>query len=76
MTEKQAEEKYQELLKEHIRRVNELVETAKASGTWSPGLDSNKELFNKLEEEMNQEIMRLKISIDSESILRGAFLLP
>lgn len=51
---------YLALLNKKIDEEREIIEDAKRKGIWKEGLDVNRELFKKLDEEFKHEIDKLK----------------
>lgn len=64
MTKLEADEIAKRIIMECNERADEIVREAKAKGIWKPGLDSNRALFEKLNEETKKRLEDLKKKID------------
>ncbi|MCM1193344.1 MAG: hypothetical protein NC123_16410 [Butyrivibrio sp.] len=64
MTREQIEQEYRVLLKEWNDEEDDIMKKAKESGTWKPGLDSNRELFAGITEKYWKRIQELRDSLD------------
>ena len=64
MTREQAEQEYRKLLNEWIEEEDNIMQKAKEDGTWKPGLDSNRELFEDLSGKYYKRIRDLQASVD------------
>lgn len=64
MTKEQANEEIHKLMKERIKRADELINEAKKNGTWLSGLDSNRALFEPLKKEIWGKIQQIQAQID------------
>lgn len=64
MTKEQANEEIHKLMKERIKRADELIKEAKKNGTWLSGLDSNRALFKPLDDEIWAKIQQIQAQID------------
>lgn len=63
MTKEQADAEARKIFREWGERSDEIREEAKRNGKWSPGLDANKHLFKKLDDEMKTKLQELSASI-------------
>ena len=64
MTKEQANEEIHKLMKEFNTREKELIKEAEENGTWLPGLDSNRALFEPLKKEIWGRIQQIQAQID------------
>ena len=65
MTKEEAKIIYISILDKRNEKAEQIIRKAKAEGRWAMGLDSNKVLFSKLDEETKKEIKKLCEQIDS-----------
>lgn len=64
MTEKEAFEKYLEILHEATEKSDRAIKKAKQEGRWLPGLDSNRHLFDEIDAERDRKILEVIAQID------------
>ena len=64
MNKEQAKKEYDKIIREANEKTISIMEEAKKNGTWKQGLDSNKELFAKHNEETKNKIKSLISMID------------
>ena len=64
MTKEQAKKEYEKIIHDANKKVIAITEEAKKNGTWKPGLDSNTELFEEVNEETRKRVELLKSLID------------
>lgn len=64
MTKEQAQSEYLKLLNKHIDEEKRIMEDAKKKGIWDSGLDSNRELFKKSNEEFMKKVELIKSMVD------------
>lgn len=66
MNRQQANIEASKIFDERNRKADEIIKKAKADGTWQSGLDSNKGLFKKLDEETREKLKNLAEMIDED----------
>ena len=64
MNKKQAYEEFIRIIEERNEKSEKIIKKAKQDGIWNEGLDSNRQLFEKLDKETNKKIEELKKMID------------
>lgn len=64
MTKEQATEESKKIFDWHIQEADKIRKAAKANGTWQPGLDSNRLLFEELDRETKEKLKKLHAMID------------
>ena len=64
ITREEAKKEAEKIFKEYNRKADEIILEAKEKGTWRMGLDSNRDLFKKLDEETKKKLRELKARID------------
>ncbi len=64
ITREEANKEAQRIIRERNRKADEIILEAKEKGTWRMGLDSNRDLFKKLDEETKKKLRELKARID------------
>ena len=67
MTEEQAKIEAKKIFKEWGKKQDEIMEKAKANGTWRKGcLDGNQDLLKELKKEMENKLEVLKSLVDKD----------
>jgi len=64
MNRQQANIEAGKIFDERNRKADEIMKKAKEDGTWQPGLDANRALFKKLDEETREKLRKLEAMID------------
>lgn len=66
MNRQQANVEAGKIFDERNRRADEIIKKAKEDGIWQPGLDANRVLFKKLDEETREKLKSLEAMIEKE----------
>lgn len=64
MTKEQATEESKKIFDWNIQEADKIRKAAEANGTWQPGLDSNRELFEELNRKTKEKLAKLVAMID------------
>lgn len=63
LTKEQADIEAKKIFEESTKKSIKIIEESKKNGTWKMGLDSNKDLFKKLDEKTKKKLADLKAKI-------------
>lgn len=64
MTREEADAEAKKLFAEARRKEEEVTAKAKSDGTWVPGLDTNRELFEPINKELFEKLQKLAAMIE------------
>ena len=65
MTKAEANEEARKLAEWYNQEAARIVQEAKANGTWLPGLDTNRHLFEELKAETRRRLEHIRSQIDT-----------